>query len=283
MSDIGPIGNEIARQLAETGGHGSSPTGCAGSLSECEHNRPTARAELPAGYGNWSVVVDHVPGQGWEACIEGEDGGGWEAQDAHTLLTYVASDLARTAGDTGNEAESIRDARMTTMSYKPTLADALTRVDHASAELAAIRAANEGLGDYTGKLDEPDAEMAELDALLTLAGTVREHVAYPPGTPIITNSRESYPAVVLTPPAIVAGFRVLAWAGYARRDGEYPGGIVLCVTGQERAGGPEYIIWDACTPDGGRTWSADAGQYTGSYKTAWGNFTKRAQQSPATD
>jgi hypothetical protein len=47
---------------------------------------------------NWSVVIDHVPGQGWEAYIEGEDDG-WEAQDAPSLLADVAAELARRQGE----------------------------------------------------------------------------------------------------------------------------------------------------------------------------------------
>jgi hypothetical protein len=169
------------------------------------------------------------------------------------------------------------------MSDTTTLADALTRVDRAQSELAAIRAANEGLGDYTGSLDEPDAELAELDALHTLTDAARELTACPPGTPMITNRLESYPAVVLTPPSAVAGHRVLAWAEAARRDGEYPGGVVLCVSSPERAGRPEYVTWNAYTRDGGQTWHADAGVYTGKYVTAWDSFTKRAQRRPATE
>jgi hypothetical protein len=55
------------------------------------------RKTAPA-IANWSVVIDHVPGQGWEAYIEGEDNG-WEAQDAPSLLADVAAELARRQGE----------------------------------------------------------------------------------------------------------------------------------------------------------------------------------------
>jgi hypothetical protein len=112
---------------------------------------------------------------------------------------------------------------------------------------------------------------------------------YPPGTPMVTNNYETYPAVVLTSPAIVAGGRVLAWAEGTRRDGEYPGGIVLCVQPGRPAvlsteWVPEYVVRGAYTSDGGRTWVAESnGHYTRDYAKAWNDFTRRAQQRPATD
>ncbi len=105
---------------------------------------------------------------------------------------------------------------------------------------------------------------------------------YPPGTPMITNSRETYPAVVLTPPATVAWHRVLAWAEARRRDGEYPGGIVLTVSNPEYKR-HEYITWCAYTKDGGQTWNADTGHYIAEYADAWADFATRAQARPATE
>jgi hypothetical protein len=110
---------------------------------------------------------------------------------------------------------------------------------------------------------------------------------YPPGTPMVTNEYETYPAVVTAPPATVAGLRVLAWAEAVRRDGEYPGGVVLCVQPGRPAvfsteWVPEYVTWTAYTKDGGRTWAAELGHYTDDYATAWADFTERAQRCPAT-
>ena len=213
MSDREHIAYPVHEPASETGDEAESIRNARMAAEGFEpagdgQYRKTAPARVPAADClNWSVVVDYVPGQGWEACIEGEDGGGWEAQDVHTLLTYVASGLARTAGEQ----------------------------------------------------------------------------EYPPGTPMIISSRESYPAVVLTPPATVAGYRVLAWAETRRGDGEYPGGVVLCVSSPGRAGGPEYATWNAHTRDGGRTWHADAGFYAGKYETARNSFTKRALRRPAAD
>jgi hypothetical protein len=104
---------------------------------------------------------------------------------------------------------------------------------------------------------------------------------YPPGTPMITNKYETYPAVVLAPPATVAGRRVLAWAESERGDGEYPGGVVLCAHSYAEPV-REYVTCTAYTRDGGATWAAEAGSYTGIYKRAWADFTERAQQRPAT-
>jgi hypothetical protein len=58
----------------------------------------TSAREHRAAIANWSVVIDHVPGQGWEAHIEGEDHG-WEARDASALLADVAAELARRQGE----------------------------------------------------------------------------------------------------------------------------------------------------------------------------------------
>lgn len=106
--------------------------------------------------------------------------------------------------------------------------------------------------------------------------------AYPPGTPVITNSRESYPAVVLQPPAAVAGHRVLAWAETRRRDGEYPGGVVLAVSNPEHER-HEYATWYAYTKDGGQTWGAESGHYWTDYGNAWDDFADRATHHPATE
>jgi hypothetical protein len=106
---------------------------------------------------------------------------------------------------------------------------------------------------------------------------------YPPGTPMITNKYETYPAVVLTPPSVVGGNRVLAWSEDRRRDGEYPGGVVLTVRDPEHGRG-EYAIWGVCTKDAGRTWViADSGSYPVEYTDAWHEFTRRAQLRPGTE
>jgi hypothetical protein len=106
---------------------------------------------------------------------------------------------------------------------------------------------------------------------------------YPPGTPVIAGSRESYPAVILTPPAAIAGHRVLAWAESRRRDGEYPGGTVLCVSNPANRGRREYVTWNAYTKDGGETWAAETGHYITDHEAAWADFTDRAQARPATE
>lgn len=108
--------------------------------------------------------------------------------------------------------------------------------------------------------------------------------AWPPGTPVITSSRETYPSVILTPPATVAGHRVLAWAETRRRDGEYPGGVVLAVSKPDEYGQrTEYVTWYAYTKDGGQTWGADAGHYIADISNAWADFTERALARPATE
>jgi hypothetical protein len=91
-------------------------------------------------------------------------------------------------------------------------------------------------------------------------------------TEMITNEYESYPARITRPPARVSGHRVLAWAELARRDGEYPGGVVLTV----RDDGTEYVTWDAYTKDGGETWHASEGDYAGDPAEGWQDFTRRA-------
>jgi hypothetical protein len=48
---------------------------------------------------NWSLTIDHVPGQGWEAHFEGSEptlgtgGFGWEAPSAELVLAYAADAL----------------------------------------------------------------------------------------------------------------------------------------------------------------------------------------------
>lgn len=50
------------------------------------------------------LVIDHVPGQGWEAHFDGDrptlgtGGAGWEARSASTLLAYAANALVLNAG-----------------------------------------------------------------------------------------------------------------------------------------------------------------------------------------
>jgi hypothetical protein len=168
-------------------GHGSSPDGCAGSLSECEHNQPAVSTTQP--------------------------------RDLHAIL----ADLESPPSPYG-----------------------------------------------TGE-----------EFYLELEAAVRASLEYPPGTPMVTNAYESYPAVVTTPPSVVAGHRVLAWAESTRRDGEYPGGIVLAVSAPDEYF-REYVTWYAYTRDGGRTWTATAGHYKSDYTDAWASFTERAQTRPAT-
>lgn len=98
-------------------------------------------------------------------------------------------------------------------------------------------------------------------------------------TEIITNRFESYPATISRPPARVEGNRVLAWAEITRRDGEYPGGIVLTVRERCQHSGPEYVTWTAYTKDGGETWHAHRGDYAGDPAEAWANFTRRCAES----
>ncbi len=86
-----------------------------------------------------------------------------------------------------------------------------------------------------------------------------------------TCRRETYPHTISRPPARVCGNRVLAWAELTRRDGEYPGGIVLTV----RDDGAEYVTWTAYTKDGGETWAAFQGDYRNDHATAWADFTRR--------
>lgn len=52
----------------------------------------------PSDTKQWTITVDYVPGQGYEAAIE-SDGhyhpGGHEADDVHTLLASVADQLTQ--------------------------------------------------------------------------------------------------------------------------------------------------------------------------------------------
>lgn len=99
-------------------------------------------------------------------------------------------------------------------------------------------------------------------------------------TEMITNAYEAYPAAVSRPPASVSSARVLAWAETARRNGEYPGGVVLCAsTHLDRT---EYVTWLAYTRDGGETWHATDGHYISDHAHAWDDFTRRAGRRLAT-
>jgi hypothetical protein len=207
-------------------GHGSSPDGCAGSLSECEHNRPLEDDNLP-----------------------GEDYASQPPAGTYNPVPDLAWLLAA--------AQRIRDSGRT--------------------EAVAIRA-----DVLMQALNLPDlASVAEAETSIrkALANVVP---GYPPGTPVIVNKYESYPAVVTALPSVVAGHRVLAWAEQTRRDGEHPGGVVLAMHNpvDERI---EYVVRGAYTKDGGQTWAAESnGRYTRDYKVAWADFTERAQVRPAT-
>lgn len=97
-------------------------------------------------------------------------------------------------------------------------------------------------------------------------------------TEMITNQYESYPAAISRPPGRVNGNRVLAWAELTRRDGEYPGGIVLTVREDSRWG-DEYVTWTAYTKDGGDTWAAHRGDYAGDPSEGWADFTRRCAET----
>ncbi len=164
--------------------------------------------------------------------------------------------------------------------------------------LAAQEFANENYGrDYDGSEPEPASTPGDWPVIshdsaddpayqawrAAQMTPVHDQSAYPPGTPVHTNKYETYPTVVLWPPASVGGNRVLAWSEDRRRDGEYPGGVVLTVRDPEHGRG-EYAVWGAYTKDAGRTWIvSDSGSYPVEYTDAWHEFTRRAQRRPATE
>ncbi len=84
---------------------------------------------------------------------------------------------------------------------------------------------------------------------------------------------ETYPKTISTPPATVAGLRVLAWAEKTRREGNYPNGVVLAM----REDDLEYVVWNAYTKDGGVSWHADTGHYTRDHDEAWQVFLSRCR------
>ncbi len=89
---------------------------------------------------------------------------------------------------------------------------------------------------------------------------------------MVINEHESYPTGISQPPVSVAGCRVLAWAETRRRNGNYPGGFVLCRESHES---PRWVTWEAYTKDGGTTWHATSGHYIHDHDHAWADFVER--------
>jgi hypothetical protein len=73
---------------------------------------------------------------------------------------------------------------------------------------------------------------------------------------------------------MIGDYRVIGWAEYSRREGEYPGGYVVGMRGPG-GDGPPYVLWEVHTPDGGQTWCASDGYYSEeSAASAWLVFTE---------
>jgi hypothetical protein len=132
------------------------------------------------------------------------------------------------------------------------------RVEPSPAERQVIRELLEGLARVARNRDARNAIARTLERL---------------GVAMSISEREVYPVEVVYPPRRIEGVgRVVAWAELARREGEYPGGLVLVDRECEH---DRYATMHAATRDGGITWSGFWSHYAATPAAGREQFTER--------